>query len=255
MSRRKHGANILHLDIETMYAIVHTWSLFPKYISPNDVIEPGYTLCWAAMWDHERSTMFGRMDTNAGLERIYDLIDEADAIVSYNGEAFDIKHLNKDFALAGYSPPSSFHNIDLLLTMKKQFKFQSNKLDYVAPQFGLGHKTPHEGMALWDKVRDGDMKAWARMEKYNRQDVKLTKKLYHRILPWIHNHPNLGMWVVDPMKPTCTHCASQNLQTKGNQYNTKSQSYTRYKCRDCGTNLRGRFTTRPRDRTVLSRTT
>jgi len=253
--RRKHGCNILHLDIETMYAIVHTWSLFPKYISPNDIITPGYTLCWAAMWDHERSTMFGRMDDADGLDRIYQLVDEADAIVTYNGQAFDMKHLNKDFALAGYHPPSGYANIDLLLAMKKQFKFQSNKLDYVAPQFGLGGKTKHEGMGLWDKCRAGDPKAWARMERYNRQDVKLTKALYHRVLPWINNHPNVGLWVVDPTKPMCTNCASTNLQEKGNQINTKTQSYKRYKCKACGTPLRGRFTTRPRDRTILSRTT
>ena len=254
MARRLHGCRILILDIETMYAIVHTWHLFPKYISPNDIIFPGYTLCWAAMWDHERGTMFGRMDDPDGLDHVYNLIDEADAIVTYNGQAFDLKHLNKDFALAGYPPPSGYHNIDLLLTVKKQFKLMSNKLDYVAPTFGLGRKTPHEGMGLWDKIRAGDDIAWRRMERYNRQDVKLTKKLYRRILPWIHNHPNVGMWVVDPTKPVCTHCASTDLRYKGNEYRTKSQSYKRYKCNNCGTPLRGRFTTRPRDRTVLTRT-
>lgn len=254
MSRRKHGCNILHLDIETMYAIVHTWHLFPKYISPNDIITPGYTLCWSAMWDHERSTKFGWMADADGLDAVYQLIDEADAIVSYNGQSFDLKHLNKDFALAGYAPPSGYHNIDLLLTMKKQFKFMSNKLDYVAPAFGLGCKTPHEGMALWDKVRAGDPAALAKMEKYNRQDVKLTKKLYHRVLPWIHNHPNVGMWIVDPTKPVCTRCGSTDLVEKGNQYNTLTQSYKRYKCNSCGTPLRGRFSTRTRDKMILTRT-
>ncbi len=254
MSRRKHGCKILILDIETMYAIVHTWSLWPKFISPNDVIEPVSTICWAAMWDHERSTMFGRMDDPGSLDRIYNLIDEADAIVTYNGVGFDAKHLNKDFVLAGYHPPSGYHHIDLYLAVKKQFKFQSNKLDYVIKQLGGRGKKPHEGMGLWDKVRAGDAMAWRKMEAYNRQDVKETKWLYHRILPWIHNHPNVGMWIVDPAKPTCTHCGSMDLIHKGAQYNTKSQSYLRYKCNNCGTPLRGRFTIRPRDRTVLTRT-
>lgn len=252
--RKKHGMRILHLDIETMYAIVHTWSLFPKYISPNDIIAPGYTLCWAAKWEFERDVMFGRMDSRAGLEKIHRLLDEADAVVTYNGISFDMKHLNKDFAVAGLAPPSSYHDIDLYQTVKKQFKFQSNKLDFVAPALGLGRKVKHPGMALWDQVRAGDKKAWALMERYNKGDVRLTQKLYHRILPWIHNHPNVGLWVVNGDKPVCTNCGSLNLKKQGTQYNTKVASYHRYRCNGCGTPLRGRFTTRPRDRTILSRT-
>lgn len=252
--RKKHGMKILTLDIETMYAVVHTWSLFPKYISPNDVIVPGYTLCWAAQWDDEREVMFGRMDNLAGLRSIYDLLDEADAVVTYNGISFDMKHLNKDFAMEGLPPPSSYHNIDLYQTVKKQFKFQSNKLEFVAKEFKLGSKVKHPGMELWDRVRAGDRKAWAIMERYNKQDVRLTRKLYHHILPWIHNHPNVGLWVVDTGKPVCTHCGSKKLQLKGTQYNTKVASYRRYRCTACGTPLRSRFTSRPKDPTILSRT-
>ncbi len=252
--RKKHNMRILTLDIETMYAIVHTWSLFPKYISPNDVIAPGYTLCWAARWEFEREVMFGRMDTRNGLENIWALLDEADAVVTYNGKSFDMKHLNKDFAVAGLAPPSSYHDIDLYQTVKRRFKFQSNKLDFVAPALNLGRKVKHPGMELWDKVRADDLKAWALMERYNKGDVVLTQKLYHRILPWIVDHPNVGLWVANTGKPVCTHCGSKDLQNKGNQYNTKVASYKRYKCRNCGTQLRSRFTTRPRDHTLLTNT-
>jgi len=252
--RKKHNMRILHLDIETMYAIVKTWSLFPKFISPKDIIQPGYTLCWAAKWEFEREVMFGRMDTAAGLENIWSLLDEADAVVTYNGKSFDMKHLNKDFAMAELPPPSSYHDIDLYMTVRRRFKFQSNKLDYVAPALGLGGKVKHPGMALWDDVRAGDTKAWTLMERYNKQDVVLTQKLYHRILPWIVDHPNVGLWVDNTGKPACTHCGSKDLQNKGNQYNTKVASYKRYKCRNCGTQLRSRFTTRPRDHTLLTNT-
>ena len=252
--RRKHGCNILILDIETMYAIVHTWSLWPKFISPNDIIEPVSTICWAAMWDHERSTMFGKMSDPDGLDTLYNLIDEADAIVGYNSKGFDMKHLMKDFILAGYHPPSSWADIDLYTTVRGQFKFQSNKLDYVCQQLRIGRKTKHEGMGLWDRVKAGDPKAWKKMEQYNRNDVKMTKALYHTLLPWIKNHPNVGMWVMDPHNPVCTHCASTDLVHKGKQMNTKTQSYLRYKCNNCGTPLRGRFTTRPKDSRMLART-
>ena len=253
MARRKHGCNILILDIETMYAIVHTWSLWPKFISPNDIIEPVSTLCWAAMWDHERSTMFGKMSDPDGIDRLYQLIDESDAIVGYNSRGFDMKHLMKDFILAGYDPPSGWHDIDLYTTVRGTFKFQSNKLDYVCKVLGLGGKTKHEGMGLWDRVRAGDPKAWKKMEVYNRRDITITKKLYHKLLPWIKNHPNVGMWIVNPMKPTCTQCGSTDLRNKGPAYRTKTRSYHRWKCNGCGAPLRSRYCEKPKNSNVLSR--
>jgi len=252
----KHNMKILYLDIETAPTSVWTWSLWPKYISPSDQIEAGYTLCWAAMWEGEREVKYSR--TKDGKEEmlrtIWRLLDDADAVVHYNGTKFDIPILFREFVQLGMEPPSHFHQIDLLKTVRKQFKFNSNKLDYVCKELGLGTKTHHKGMALWYGCMDGREQDWKIMERYNKQDVKLLRKLYKRILPWIHNHPNVGMWVEDPKKPTCTNCGSTNLKLKGKQYNTKAASYTRYKCKTCGTPLRARLQTERTSENVLMRT-
>ncbi len=257
MARKRSDIKILYIDIETAPTLVYTWTLFPKYISIDDVQTAGYTMCWAAMWDGEREVHFSSMfkdGEEAMLKKIHKLLDEADAVVHYNGTKFDIPTLNREFIRHGMEPPSHYHQIDLLKTVRKQFKFQSSKLDFVCQQLGLGGKVKHKGMSLWYGCMEGDKRAWKQMESYNKRDVKILHKLYKNILPWIHNHPNVGMWIDDPQRPVCSNCGSQNLQRKGTQYNTKASSYDRYKCNSCGTPLRARLQSKPTSQNVLLRT-
>lgn len=252
--RKLHNMKLLHLDIETAPATCYTWSLFPKYLGLDMMVKPGYMLSWSAKWEGDRGTEFRKHTDPDFLAKMWDLLDEADAVVHYNGTAFDMKHIHKEFILAGYSPPAHYHQIDLLKTVRKQFKFQSNKLDHVAQELGLGKKTKHKGMQLWVDCMNGCSKAWKVMEKYNRQDVVLTQKLYKRLLPWIHNHPNVGMYVDDPASPVCTNCGSRSVVKRGRQYNTSTASYDRFSCNNCGTPLRGRFRTQQTSPNVLRRT-
>ncbi len=257
MPRKRSDIKILFLDIETAPTKVYTWSLFPKYIHIDDVQKAGYTLCWAAMWLGDSKVQFSGLNTDsekAMLIKIHELLDEADAVVHYNGTKFDIPTLNREFLRNGMTPPSQYHQIDLLKTIRKQFRFQSNKLDFVCQQLGLGGKVKHKGMALWYGCMEDDDVSWKQMETYNKRDVKILKKLYDKILPWIHNHPNIGMWITDPLKPVCPNCGSTSLHEKGNQYNTKTTSYKRYKCLTCGTPSRSRLQTQRTSPNVTTRT-
>lgn len=231
---------ILHLDIETAPNKVYSWGLFNQNIGINQIVEPGYTLCFAAKWHGGNKVMFHAGDDM--VDAAWNLLDEADVVVHYNGIKFDIPTLNREFVLAGYTPPSPYHQIDLLRTVRRAFRFTSNKLDYVAQQLGLGSKTQHKGMELWHKCMEGDAQAWKVMEKYNKQDVKLTEKLYGKLLPWIENHPNHALYVDNGVdRPTCPNCGGHHLQSRGT-YTTKTQRYQRFCCSDCGTWTRGRHT-------------
>ena len=246
---------ILLLDIETAPTNVFTWSLFPKYIDPDWVVDPGYTLCWAAKWLGQKKVHYA--DIRDGEEKmlttIHSLLDEADAVVHYNGTKFDIPTLNKEFVQHGFTPPSHFHQVDLLLTVRRQFRFESKKLDYVAQRLGLGAKVKHKGMSLWFGCMEGNEADWKQMARYNKRDVVLLEMLYEHLLPWIHNHPNVTV-DTNPSRPSCTHCGSDNVVKKGTQYNTKVSSYERYQCKDCGTPLRARLQTRKSNTGVLVRT-
>ena len=245
---------LLYIDIETAPILAHTWSLYPKYISPDMVEDYSYILSFAAMWEGEREVMFYSIKDEAKMRQaLWDLLEEADAVVHYNGTQFDIKHINREFLLNKMAPPSPYAQVDLLKVVRKHFKFESNKLNFICQRLGLGGKEKHDGIQLWFDCMEGKDAAWKKMERYNKKDVKLTRKLYKYLLPWIHTHPNMGMYVEDPTRPTCTNCGSTNVVKKGKQYNTTSASYDRYRCKSCGTNLRSRLRSKPTSENVLRR--
>jgi len=232
---------ILHLDIETAPNKVYTWGLWNQNVGINQIVEPGYTLCWAAKWHGQREVFFNSVHQSSEkemLQEIFDLLEEADAVVHYNGEKFDIPTLNKEFAINNMGVPQPFHQIDLLKTSRKRFRFPSNKLDYVAQAFGLGSKVKHKGMELWNQCMEGNASAWKQMERYNKQDVRLLEPLYTTLLPWIKSHPNHALFM-ETDRPVCPNCGSKHVVKKGTE-TTKTMSYQRYKCSDCGTPIRGR---------------
>src|SRR6266566_9677627 len=122
---------LLLLDIENSPHLVHTWSLWDQHVGLDQIVNPGYTLCWSAQWVGEVAIKFMSVYEHGKdlmLAGIHALMDEADAIIHYNGCRHDIPLLNKDFVLAGMAPPSPAKQVDLLQTCKRQFKFPSNKM-------------------------------------------------------------------------------------------------------------------------------
>ena len=254
--RTRTNLKILYLDIETAPTQCYSWSLWPKFINPNDIVQSGYTLCWAAMWEGERNVQFSSIKDGEEqmLQTIHSLLDDADAVVHYNGSKFDIPTLNREFVRYGMEPPSHYYQVDLIKTVRKQFRFESNKLDHVCQRLGLGGKVKHKGMSLWYGCMEGNKADWKQMERYNKRDVKILRRLYKHLLPWITNHPNAGLYMEDPQRPTCSKCGSQNVVKKGTQYNSKTASYNRYKCLSCGNPMRGRKINKPTSDNVLVRT-
>jgi len=66
------------------------------------------------------------------LDDLHALMDEADVVCGWNSTTFDHKHIKREFLEAGMLPPSPTKDLDLMRVVKSQFRFPSNKLDYVA---------------------------------------------------------------------------------------------------------------------------
>lgn len=233
---------VLILDIETSPNMAHVWGLFNQNIGINQLLESGEVICFAAKW-HDSSRILYYSTYHHGkarmVEAAYELVSEADAVVHYNGKKFDMPHLNREFILMGYTPPSPYAQIDLLHVVKRNFRFTSNKLDYVSQALGLGEKTPHTGHQLWLDCLSGDAQAWRLMRKYNKQDVLLTEALYDTLLPWIATHPSAALRDNPHMEEeTCPNCSGTDLRPQGRAY-TSVSVYQRFKCADCGKWSRG----------------
>lgn len=225
---------LLTLDIETSPNLAMVWGLWNQNVSLSQLRESTKVICFAAKWHGSREVLFSRDISDA-----FTLLEEADAVVTWNGDRFDIPHLNREFLEAGLGIPSPFASIDLLKTARKRFKFPSNKLDYVAQRLGVGAKLHHTGFQLWLDCMAGDEKAWKLMERYNKQDVRITEKVYDKLLPWIHNHPNPALVAGTGFDTlSCTTCGSPRIQKRG--FATTAQSiFQQYNCQSCGKWFRG----------------
>ena len=229
---------ILLLDIETAPNKVYSWGLWDQNIATNQVEETSYILCWAAKWYGEKQIQFDSVRKSSQkimLGRMHKLLDEADIVVHYNGLKFDIPTLNKEFISLGFAPPAPYKQVDCLKEVKRMFRFQSNKLDFVSQALDIGAKVQHEGFELWVKCMEGDEAAWAKMEKYNRGDVKILESLYTRLRPWIDKHPNAGAF--EDIQ-CCPKCGSEKYQHRGYAV-TQMMKYPRYQCQSCGGWFRG----------------
>jgi DNA polymerase elongation subunit (family B) len=224
---------ILMLDIETAPHLAAVWGLYDQNVAINQIIKPGYTLCWAAKWYGEKKVMFSSiLDGHRTMIRgAHKLLTECDAVCHYNGTKFDIPTLNKEFLLLDLAPPAPYKQIDLLSTARRQFRLASNKLDYVAQQLGLGSKVKHKGFDLWLECMAKQPEAWRVMKRYNKGDVTLLEGVYERLLPWIKAHPNVGVYTG---VRCCPKCGSGKAQARGKAV-AQMKVYKRLQCIDCGT--------------------
>lgn len=225
--------NLLFLDLETSPNTAYVWGLYKENIPLARLIETSKVLCWSAKWYGEE--VIEGSDIKAEppefmLAHIHNLLNEADAVVHYNGSSFDIPVLNKEFLLYGFTPPSPYKQIDLLQTVRKQFKFTSNKLDHVCQELGLGKKDDTT-FTLWVDCMKGDPAAWDLMRKYNKQDVVLLERLYNKLLPWIRSSTNYGLYKEED-NLVCPNCGSKHYHKRGVYY-TATRKYQRYQCQSC----------------------
>ena len=221
---------ILVIDIEWSPALAYVWRMWDENISPDQLIDHGGMLCFCAHWVGSREFEFysewehGRKGM---AEQALRLLTGADAVVTYNGDRYDLPKILGEIMLAGLTPPPKPASIDLLKTVKK-FGLNMNRMAYIAPLLGLGGKVKHEGFNLWKDVLNGCPKAQKKMTKYCIQDVKLTVKMYRKLLPFIQNHPKLRTG------DACPNCESKNTHKRGFRF-TRYFRIQRNQCSNCGT--------------------
>lgn len=226
---------ILTIDIETSPNLAHVWGLWQQNVSLSQLMQATQVICFAAKWHGEKKILFASDHHNGHAAMIayaHELLDEADIVVHYNGNSFDMPHLRRELLLAGLPPPSPWKDVDLLRVVKSRFRFISNKLQNVTTELGMKGKLSHSGHDLWVRCMAGDDKAWATMRRYNMQDVRVTEELYDRLLPWIPAHPHRALYSGQEA-PSCGRCGSSQLQRRGCQV-TPTGRFQRFQCQGCG---------------------
>ncbi len=103
------------------------------------------------------------------LQKLWPILEQADVLVGYNSDHFDIPLLNK------YYPGdlTRIKSIDLLASIKDSFG-KRLRLDTVA-QATIGAKKSANGLMAIKWWREGDIES---IKKYCKQDVKVTKEIF-----------------------------------------------------------------------------
>jgi len=238
----------LFLDIETSLSVVSTFSLWPKFISHDNIIEDWHIICAAWKWEGEDG-VFGELIYHKNDKKVVKalcaVIAEADEIVYHNGRKFDWKKFNTRVVMNNLPPVSKPRETDTLIQCRKHFSFTSNRLDYISKILGFGGKLPTSA-GLWIRALKGDKVAINEMFEYNKMDVVILEQVFNRLKPYIElgYNPN-----IDTSTDVCTHCSSGRLEKRGWSY-TKTTKYRKYQCKDCrGWSSSG--TKEPRDDTPV----
>jgi hypothetical protein len=243
------GPKILIFDIETSPMELYGYGLFDQNFGLSQIKEDWYVLSWAAKWfgSPEDQVMYAdtrseeQLSNDYGIiSQIWQLLDEADIVVTQNGIRFDVKKLNAKFIQHGFPPPSPYRHIDTFRIGKRHFGFTSHKLEYMTNLLCKKYKklthSKFAGFELWKECLKRNPEAWTEMEKYNRYDVLSLEELWTILRPF-DKTINFNVYF-DSISPICF-CGSKDIPWSGYDF-TNSAKRDRYTCGTCGQHFFGK---------------
>jgi len=232
---------VLIYDIETTPIKGYVWGIWQQDVIK--VIDDWQILSVAWKWLGEKQVHVigqddlpgykpGVIDDKKVVQHIHSLFDEADIVIAHNGDSFDQKKAQARMIIHGMRPPSPYKQLDTKKIAKRYAAFTSNRLKDLARGFNVSLKGDPGGFETWEGCMAGDPKAWAKMKRYNKQDIPPLEDIYKRLLPWIENHPSMA--ILSGQLHTCPKCGGGPLQRRGTRKVNKTTTVQRYQCQNCG---------------------
>lgn len=169
---------------------------------------------------------------------IYEVLHDADAVVTHNGTKFDWKFLQTRLLHHKLPLLAKVQHVDTCLIARKNLLVIDNKLNTIGDMLVNEKKLDHTGWQLWVDVHARKKGAQKLMTKYCKQDVALLEKCFKELYPLVHILPNRNLYrsVEQIAEGTlvCPNCGSTDLTKKGFRH-TKTRAYQRLRCKNCGT--------------------
>lgn len=165
----------------------------------------------------------------------YDILKDADAIVTHNGKNFDYKFLNARLVYHGLPTLPRMPHVDTCQVSRKKLFLASNRLNDLAKFLSVEQKLDNGGWDLWVKVLNRDKPSMDLMTRYCKQDVQVLEKVFLRLRGVCDDLPNHNLFKKDQKR--CPKCGASRIKKHG-KYLTKTKSYQRYLCMPCGSTFR-----------------
>jgi uncharacterized protein YprB with RNaseH-like and TPR domain len=227
---------IILWDIETTPLSAYTWTLWPKSLSHENIIEDWSIICgaWKELGKDKVHTVAIKKvgDDKAIVQKLRDALADADVIIHHNGDKFDIKKLNTRLIYHGLDPLPIRHTVDTLKEVKKVASFTSNRLDYIA-KILVGQGKIHMEFGAWLKVMSGSKKAVKEMVAYNAEDVRVLERVYLWLRPYMKSHPHVGAIKGEDKSCSCPKCGTTNVKKNGTRYTRAGVKRQEFQCKSC----------------------
>ena len=231
----------LFYDIETSYNIVKSWRIgFNINLNMEDIIQERAIITIAYKWEGEEDVTVLSWDKGCDKKIIEDFVkvmSEADELVGHNVDRYDTKFIMARALKHNISVLPKYQSTDTLKLAKKHFMLNSNKVDYIAQYLGIGHKTKHRGLSMWDDIiLRNDPKALEEMIEYNVQDVFLTEQVYHKLMEYSLPKVNHASKQTGD-KHTCPQCGSDHAELHKTYISGTGTKTRLMNCLNCSTNF------------------
>jgi uncharacterized protein YprB with RNaseH-like and TPR domain len=227
----------LFFDIETAPNIGVFFSAGYKLnIGYQSIIKERAIICICYKWEGDSEVTSLEWDENQCdkkmLEKFIQVANTADEMVGHNGLKFDLNWIRTRCLFHKIDMFPSYIVIDTLTIARAKFRFNSNKLDYIAKFLGIGKKIKTD-FDLWKNILlNKDKIAMAKMVKYCKGDVILLQKVYDRLKNHIIVKSHFGK-VFHQDKRSCPECGSDELNIKGYKYTAAGTKKVQYQCKIC----------------------
>lgn len=175
----------LFFDIEVSPDVVLSWGVGNKInLSHDAIVQERAIICICWKWagdDKVYSLEWKGGNDKEMLQKFAKIADSADEIIAQNGDNFDIKWLRTRCLYHSIPISPKFNSIDTLKMARQNFRFNSNRLDYMGRFLGHGGKI-HTDFQMWkDILLNNDKEAMRLMVAYCKEDVSLLEKVYNTL--------------------------------------------------------------------------
>jgi uncharacterized protein YprB with RNaseH-like and TPR domain len=228
----------LFFDIETSPNIGLFWEAgYKKNIDYSNIIKERAIICICYKWEDEKEvgwlTWDAKQCDKKMLERFVKIANTADELVGHNGDKFDLAWIRTRCLYHGIEMFPNYTTIDTLKVARSKFKFNSNKLNYIAKFLGIGQKI-HTDFDLWKRiVLNKDKVAMVKMVKYCKMDVLLLEKVYKHLSAHIAPKTHYGV-IFGGDRGSCPECGSDHLVRYLKKVSATGVKKIIYQCKTCG---------------------
>ena len=228
----------LFFDIETSPNIGLFWEAgYKKNIDYSNIIQERAIICICYKCEYEKEVYSLQWDAKqndkAMLQKFIEVANLANEMVGHNGDKFDLAWIRTRCLFHKIDMFPAYVTIDTLKIARSKFRFNSNRLNYIADFLGLGQKIKTE-YSLWkDILLKKDKVAMEKMIKYCKKDVILLEQVFNALKNHIAPKTHYGV-IFGHYKGSCPECGSDDIIIKDRRALASGIIKLIFRCKTCG---------------------